>query len=127
MEGVEDRVEHAAGSPSPEVGVDRLPGPEPFGQVPPRRSGLEDPHQTVEHQSTILGRATGLGPGHGKERFQQLPFLIANLMTLHRDGPPCRTHFIPDLPVFKQGLEKEIREAIEAWLGQKIDDWHAYF
>lgn len=83
-EELQDAVEDLELVPAGELGVNRLPWAETLGKIPPRSTGLGDVEHRV-HEGAIgqLGRtrlATALGR---QQRFDALPFLVAEFVASH--------------------------------------------
>jgi hypothetical protein len=82
LQGPKDPSQGAIGIPGIEQAPDGWPRAEFVGQVPPRRTGAEDPKDAVEHHASIAGRSAG-GFGFGKEILDAIPAGIGKSVTGH--------------------------------------------
>jgi hypothetical protein len=81
---LQNLVEHLAGIPTGELGVNRLPRAEALGQIAPRYARLGDVEDSVDEQPvgelgwTCFSAALGW-----QQRLNAFPLLVAQLVTSH--------------------------------------------
>lgn len=80
--------------PAVEAIEGRLPGAEPFGQIAPGASGVEDPEAGVNHRAMVAERAP-LSDEGWEQILDQDPLLVRDLVAAHpcssRGESRCRT------------------------------------
>ena len=82
------RGEHADVAPLGEAVVDRLPGPELLGHLPPLAAGTEPPDDALKLFAQVLRE--GAVPSDRQERLYQFPLIIAQFTSRHLSVLPAR-------------------------------------
>ena len=82
------RGEHADVAPLGEAVVDRLPGPELPGHLPPLATGTEPPDDALKLFAQVLWE--GAVPSDRQERLYQFPLIIAQFTSRHLSVLPAR-------------------------------------
>lgn len=82
--------------PVREPTVDRVPVPEPLGDVPPRRTRAEPPHDPLQRAAHIQDRAAD-APPHREQRCEHRPRLVRDL--LPERHPPRLAETDPESPL----------------------------
>jgi hypothetical protein len=68
--------------PPVEASIDRLPRPVPFGQISPGRSGIQDPQDAINDPAMICSRSACFWLLRRKQRFDLLPLLIRQFVSV---------------------------------------------
>jgi hypothetical protein len=86
LQRLQDALEDLPAAPGVEVVVDRLPRPEPFGEIPPWRPTAQHPEHPIEHRPGIPEMSAGCRVRD--QGLDQRPLFIRELVTAHPFCPP---------------------------------------